>query len=244
MRKTLLISTLLIMSCNQESEAIQNNESFDSINTELAQYEIKQDSLADIRRLNDLNSVNQKSRNETFFKPTVNFSVKAFNAMKDSSITQIEDLLIVNNWLFTSKTEGDSKAFIKPSDIYTYQNYSNDSELLITVIGEKKLFQLYTLNPYNFKYLTKQLNDLGFSTESGTIMNTPRIKTESVKYYVGEVIPIDFNTKIYKKNGFEITSTSYINSVVEEVFKTNDTLNTYGYKYNVNNQFNSFAFTF
>lgn len=243
MRNILLLTLFFTLSCNQKSTVVNSeNSNIDSIENEYNDSNTINDSFTEDRRLNSLNSIDYISRNKTYTNPTINLTVQNFFDMKKSDIVQIEDFLISNNWVFKSKKIGDPENSFDLGDVYVYQNFQKDSELTVSVMNNHKTFFLYTLNPFNFKRITNQLNELGFTSNVGNSYDTPRLQTEYTKNYVGEIVPVDFNTKIYKKREFKITSTSYINGIVDETYQEND--NTYTFKYDPNNTFNSFGFSF
>ena len=251
MKQFYLIALILFIACNNQQNGDGKLVENDPIKNELEIAEKRQDSIGKIRRLNNLNSIEYENKDRIFSRRTIDLIIRDFYDFKKYDIIQIEDYLVSKNWLFKSKNEirlfGNSEKFkdVGKYTSYVYVNYSNDTEFHANVRDDgENSFQLYTLNPFNFKDITNQLNELGFSTEQGSIIHTSRTGSELVKNYVGEVVPIDFNTKIYTKNGFEITSSSYVNSIVTSSYLDDDSLAVFGYTYNANEKFNSFGFSF
>ncbi|OWK73845.1 hypothetical protein CBW16_00005 [Flavobacteriaceae bacterium JJC] len=192
MKKIVLIFNIfLLLSCNKKNAdmIVLNHE--DSARIERNEEDEKQNQLIKKRRLDDANSINYTSRKSIFIRPTIDLTVQDFYNFKKSDKLEIEDYLIRKNWIFKSKKEKESvSGYNHKKIIYTYKNFSNDTEFQIfedydaendELLGH--FFKLYTLNPFNYKIIINELNDLDFSSNIGFVKDD----SFTEKKHVGEI---------------------------------------------------------
>lgn len=260
MKKFLLLFSLFLLGCKEKELETKKLTQGELIIQKLKVKEEKDDSLANVRRLANINSIDYTSQNRNYIRPTLNFTINDLYNMTKSDIEQIDDFLINNNWIFVSKKEikigkyksasGENPHYSIEETLYTYKNFANDSELTITIdknfneyIGKRMAtFFIYTLNPLNYKNIIGKLNDLNFIPEQDD-----DFLSSDIKRYQGEIVSIDSNTKVYKKQGFEITATTFVNSTVTNSITKYDTINEmndYNYYYDAGKTFNAFGISF
>lgn len=257
----LLFSLISIYSCNNYEVKNSSNIENDSINKEILTKERKQDSLIEIRKKNNVNSILYLNTETNFVGPNLNIDILEMYNLLDTDISSIEDFLSTRNWKLYGKGTKEKKELknngkitveylmnstatsgkfieyrnlVADTEIYVFQNEKN-REITIT---------LNTVNDFNYNKLLSQISNYSFKSEEGNSIHDPHFDLSGNKKYTDELVIIESKIKFYNEKNFEIKTYYYVKSPVINTFKSEDEFSGYSYNYNNARRINYYKIVF